>query len=274
MHKFASFNNEITDASKIQLPAVSTAVFYGRGIFTTVAIYNSQPFQWVKHWRRLNGSAKAIGIDLPEIKEDQIARALSEIISINRIKSGRARISIFDQKQGGVWQIENSAETAFLITTADFRSFPNDLRMNVSPYPVNSKSPLAGIKSSNYLENLLSFEKAKKNGFDEAIRLNEKSETVSATMANVFWTRNKEIFTPSLETGALAGTTRAFVLENFRVREKTVSLEKLKDADEVFLTSAGLGIARVKEFEGRELKSSIAFSVILDSFNEFINKSS
>lgn len=272
MHKYACFNREIIAASKIFSPAVSSAAFYGRGVFTTIAIYNSKPFQWAKHWQRLTGNAKKVGVDLSEIAENHIAESLLETISVNRVKEGRARISLFDLSSSGIWKIENEAQTTFLITSADFRSTPDSLRLTVSPYPINSKSPLAGVKSCNYLENLLAFEEARKRGYDEAIRLNEKGEAVSATMANVFWTRGEEIFTTSLKTGALTGTTRAYVLENFRVHEKKASLDEIRNADEIFLTSAGLGVVRVEGFEERSFTPSNIFPRIFESFKRDVHK--
>jgi len=95
-------------------------------------------------------------------------------------------------------------------------------------------------------------ENAKANGFDEAIRLNERGEIASAATANVFWTKNGKIFTPSLETGCLAGTTRRFVLERFAVNEKTAQIMELEQADEVFLTSAGIGIIQVSKFQEKK----------------------
>jgi branched-subunit amino acid aminotransferase/4-amino-4-deoxychorismate lyase len=272
MHRYACSNREIADASKINLPGVSSAVFYGRGIFTTIAIYDSKPFQWSKHWQRLKEDARATGVDLSEVTEDRLISSLAEIIQINKVKAGRARISIFDQSHGKIWQFENREQSVFLITTANFRHPEKDLRLTVSPYPVNSKSPLAGVKSCNYLENLLVLEEAQRRGFDEAIRLNEKGEAVSAAMANIFWARDGEIFTSPLETGALAGTTRAFVTENFPVSEKKVLPEELKNAEEIFITSAGLGITRIESVEEKNFKCSDAFSDVHNSFREIIYK--
>jgi 4-amino-4-deoxychorismate lyase len=100
------------------------------------------------------------------------------------------------------------------------------------------------VKSCNYLENILSLEDAKDRGFDEAIRLNEKGEIVSACLANLFWKKDVAIFTPSLETGCLKGTTRGFILENFTVEERKAELIELEKADEIFLTSAGIGVIK------------------------------
>ncbi|MBA2621536.1 MAG: aminotransferase class IV, partial [Acidobacteria bacterium] len=82
--------------------------------------------------------------------------------------------------------------------------------------------------------------------------LNERDEITSAATANVFWTKNNKIFTPALETGCLAGTTRALILENFAVEETKADLAEFERADEIFLTSAGIGVVQIAEFQNKK----------------------
>jgi len=248
MHNFVSFNHQLLPAENAFLSANSSAALYGKGVFTTVAIYNSKPFLWEKHWQRLTENSQKIGIDLSGFAEATIRSSLLEIVDENKFIRGRARITVFDESASSVWQINPSSKTNLLIQTADFREPKNKLNLTVSPFRVNSTSPLVGVKSCNYLENILAFEDAKARGFDEAIRLNERGEIVSACLANVFWKKNGAIYTPSLQTGCLNGTTRSFVLENFFVEEKKAELIELKEANEIFLTSAGIGIVKIAKF--------------------------
>jgi branched-subunit amino acid aminotransferase/4-amino-4-deoxychorismate lyase len=254
MHAFAVFNHQIIPAENSFLSAVSSAALYGKGIFTTIAIYRAKPFLWEKHWRRLTANAKKIGVDLSEFSEDTVKNSLAEIVVKNKFANARARITFFDGTASAIWTGAPNAEskTSSLIQTADFRSLPRNFRLTVSPFLINSKSPLAGVKSCNYLENILALEDAKANGFDEAIRLNERDEIASAATANVFWTKNNKIFTPALETGCLAGTTRALILENFAVEETKADLAEFERADEIFLTSAGIGVVQIAEFQNKK----------------------
>lgn len=247
MHKFASFNHEILPASDIKINVISNATLYGKGIFTTIAIYDEQPFLWEKHWRRLNDNADKLGIDLKDFSEQSVKNSLTEIIQKNEIENGRCRLTFFDESSNQIWQTSNTNKTNLLILTADFREIKQSISLTVSTFPINSKSPLANIKSCNYLENIIALENAKKQGFDEAIRINEKSEIVSACMANVFWLKDEKLFTPSLHTGCLAGTTHEFVLENEKVYEVEESLEILENADAIFLTSSGIGIMQIRK---------------------------
>ncbi len=242
MHKSVSFNLQIQQAEKTSISALSSAALYGKGVFTSLAIYDSKPFLWEKHWRRLRENSVKLGIDLRDFDEETVKAALLQLILQNNLETGRARLTFFAESPGKIWNFDSKTTTNLLITTADFQTTKTEFTLTVSPFPINSKSPLANVKSCNYMENLLALEEARKRGFDEAILLNEKDEIVSASMANIFWVTDGEIFTPSIETGCLAGTTREFLLENFPVSETNSRIDALAKTDEIFLTSAGIGI--------------------------------
>lgn len=241
MHRYISFNQQIYPAENAFLSAVSVAALYGKGIFTTIAVHDSIPFLWENHWRRLTRDARKIGIDLSEYSERTTLELLDETIKKNNLARARARLTFFDETPSFVWQSDAESRTNLLIQTGDLRPAPDYYRLTISPYRINSTSPLVGVKSCNYLENILAFENAKAKGFDEAIRLNEKGKIVSACLANVFWRKSGVIYTPPLETGCLDGTTRGFILSNFAVEERAASLAEFLKADDIFLTSAGIG---------------------------------
>ncbi len=257
MHDFVSFNHQIISAENSFLSALSPAAFYGKSVFATVAIYNSKTFLWQKHWQRLIENAKKINVDLSKFTERAVKNSFLEIIASNKITNGRARLTFFDESSISIWQTEQKKQTNFLINTADFREIPKHLRLTVSPFRTNSTSPLSGVKSCNYLENILAFEDAKAKGFGEAVRLNERDEIVSACMANIFWLKDGKVSTPSLDTGCLAGTTREFVLENYSVCEKKSKLNELNETDAIFLTSAGIGIVQIAAFQEKKFSRKL-----------------
>jgi branched-subunit amino acid aminotransferase/4-amino-4-deoxychorismate lyase len=241
MHKFVYFNRKIVSTERVHLSALSSAALYGKGVFTTIAIHRSIAFLWEKHWRRLTADARKIEIDLTAFSESFTLNSLNAVVEKNKAESGRARLTFFDESPGSIWQFDAKRRTSLLIQTADFRPVPEAFRLTVSPYRINSTAPLVGVKSCNYLENILAFNEARSRGFDEAVRLNEKDEIASACMANVFWRKGKTIYTPSLETGSLNGTTRQFILENFAVKEIAANISELSAAEGIFLTSSGIG---------------------------------
>lgn len=197
--------------------------------------------------------AAKLGIDVSEHDEVSVYRALAETIDRSGLTSGRARVSFADGSAADLWPGGGDGNTSLSILVGERRSVPVNLSLAISPHRVNTTSPLAGIKSCNYLEPILSLDEAKDRCFDEAIRLNERDEIASACMANLFWLSDGVLFTPSLQTGCLAGTTREHILENLECEEVEAGIDAVREADEIFLTSAGLGIVQAAAFEGRPL---------------------
>jgi len=176
------------------------------------------------------------------------------------VKDGRARVILLARSGRDGWraQKESTRKTDLLVMTSEAQKISRaGLSLAVSPYRCNTFSPLAGIKSLNYLDQVLAWEEAQAREFDEAVMLNERGEIVSATMANIFWVKEGTIHTPALSTGALAGVTRGAVIElaakNFiPLIEGVYELADLTEAEEIFLTSASYGVAPVTTFDFRQ----------------------
>ena len=257
MHSRIIYNHRLLDAAKARGEVVTAATLYGRGVFTTLAVVHARPFLWPAHWRRLMEHAARLRVDTSGIEEEAARDSLNRLIAANEVEDGRARLTLLAGKGRGGWETEeaSAAQTSLLIMTGEAHAALDEgLALTVSPYRRNTLSPLAGIKSLNYLEHVMALEEARARDFDEAVALNERGELVSATNANLFWVTDGTIHTPSLATSALAGTTRARVVElahelSIPCIEGVYDLSHLNDADEIFLTSAGLGVAIVTTFD-------------------------
>ena len=259
MHPVIYLNKTMVEATKARVAPVSSAMLYGRGVFTTLAIYNSQPFLWSKHWHRLTAHAKKLDVDYTGCTEKNVGDALRKLIAVNQVKEGRARVIMLARSGRDFWKTKTPGgkRTDLLIMTGDSQKVSqNGLSLAVSPYRVNTVSPLSGVKSLNYLDHVLSWEEAQSRDFDEAVVLNERGEIVSATTANLFWAKDGTIHTPTLSTGALAGVTRECVIEIASKQfvpllEGNYEMADLTDADEIFLTSSSIGVAPVTTFDFR-----------------------
>ncbi len=257
MHPRVIYNHQLVEARKARLSLVTSGALYGRGVFTTLAVYRGRPFLWPQHWMRLVEHAGRAGVDCSGLDEAGVGADLIRLVEANRVKDGRARVTLFGSTGRGVWNLRGGGarKTGILIMTGEQRAIGEEgLAITLSPFRINSLSPLAGVKSNSYLEHVLSWEEARARDFDEAVTLNERGEIVSATMANIFWVTGGTLHTPTLSTGALSGTTRARVISlanelSIPHVEGVYDLSQLSDADEIFLTSAGLGIAIVTTFD-------------------------
>jgi len=274
MHPVIYLNKTMVEATKARVAPVSSAMLYGRGVFTTLAIYNSEPFLWSKHWQRLATHAKRLDIDFTGCNEKNVGEALQKLISVNQVKEGRARVIMLARHGRDIWKTKapGAKKTDLLIMTGDPQKLGHaGLSLAVSPYRVNTSSPTAGIKSLNYLDHVLAWEEAQSRDFDEAVVLNERGEIVSATTANLFWAKNGTLHTPNLSTGALAGVTRECVIDiagkHFvPLLEGIYEMTDLTDADEIFLTSSSLAVAPVTTFDFRRYSEGPLTTTIMDAY--------
>jgi 4-amino-4-deoxychorismate lyase len=275
VHAIIYLNKSMVDAAKARVAPVSSAMLYGRGVFTTVAIHQGQPFLWPEHWERLATHAKKLNISCGDLDEG-VAAALGKLIAVNRVGDGRARVILLARSSQHVWQANppGPRKTDLLIMTGEPQKVPKSgMTLAVSPYRLSTFSALAGIKSLNYLDHVLSWEEAHARDFDEAVMLNERGEIVSATMANIFWVKDGTVHTPTLSTGALAGITRSWVIDLaskhfIPLVEGVYEMQDLTEADEIFLTSASLGVAIVTTFDFRtySVSTGSVAAVLRDAF--------
>ncbi len=120
------------------------------------------------------------------------------------------------------------------------------VRLALSPYRVEARRALSGVKSTSYGDYLFAWREAMARGFDEAVLLNSEGAICEGARSSVFWVREGELRTSELASGALPGIARQFVIEwarddAIRVREGLFSPRELDEADEIFTTSAAQG---------------------------------
>jgi branched-subunit amino acid aminotransferase/4-amino-4-deoxychorismate lyase len=264
VHPVIYLNKTMVDADKARVAPVSSAMLYGRGVFTTISIRDGEAFCWPAHWERLQEGAERLSINLSGLTERGVGEAISKLVSVNGVEKGRARVVLLARSGPDYWRSTKNvaAKTDLLIMTADSQKVrAAGLSLAVSPYRINTLSPLTGIRTLNCLDHVLSWEEAQKREFDEAVMLNERGEIVCATMANIFWVKEGVVQTPTLSCGTYPGVTRANVIELAHklfipIVEGVYELSDLTEADEIFLTSSSLGIGIVTTFDFRQYSIS------------------
>ena len=121
------------------------------------------------------------------------------------------------------------------------------------PWVRNERSAVTGLKTTSYAENVRALAYAKERGGSEAIFANTIGNLCEGTGTNIFWVFDGELVTPPLSSGALAGVTRALVLDWYGATERDLPFAALAEADEIFLTSTTRDVQAVHRVDDREL---------------------
>jgi branched-chain amino acid aminotransferase len=114
------------------------------------------------------------------------------------------------------------------------------------------------VKSLNYLNNVLAKIEAQNAGAGEGLMLNEQGYVSECTGDNVFIVKNGRLYTPPISSGALAGVTRAVVLElaaeeGIPVSEPDMTRYDIFTADECFLTGTAAEVIPVVMLDRRDI---------------------
>lgn len=234
-------NGTFVPASAAAIPVSDRLVRFGDGVFETIRIESGVPYQWELHLERLMAGLVALRI-IPPAADWKLA--VKTMLRQNAIQDGFLRIAVSrgigsrgyvpDEKIQANWIIESLPPA--ITPTAPVRLFVSGItRPPLSSLPVNAK--LAhGIGST------LALLEARDHGCEDAILLTVDGKLCETASANLFWIAGGEFYTPSLETGCLAGTTRAAVLRLAPVKEVIADLGALHNADALFLTNTRLGV--------------------------------
>lgn len=216
---------------------IDDGINYGIGFFETILVLE-KPVFLQEHLNRLNHSLETFGID--RIITEKL---VYEIIEKLNVKREALKISVTEKN------IISSKRP--LTYTEEY--YKKGAEITVSPIVRSSKSFLAGHKSLNYGDLILSLRKAKKDGFDDCIFLNEKGFLVESTIGNVFIVKDGRLHTPEVENGLLPGIIRDYIIKDFDVVEGDIPIEDLLNCQGAFLTNSLAGVLKIKSIDGNIL---------------------
>ncbi|QQE12098.1 aminotransferase class IV family protein [Planctomycetota bacterium] len=268
-------NGSFHDPSTPLISTQDAGFQHAIGIFTTLAVYHSQPFRLEQHINRLEASAIALGL-APSLDKAKISDAVHQTIAHNNIDRARIRITF---TPGSLSLLRPNADEApaepeptLLITPTpaveyDPAYFNKGIKVVVAQPSANPFDPNAGHKTLAYWSNLRSLRQAAAAGAGEAILLNITNHLASGSVSNIFIVKDNTLYTPiahgeeienALPAPVLPGITRSAILEiadqlQIPVKKQMLSINDLLDANEVFLTNSSWLILPVTSVEQKEI---------------------
>lgn len=254
------FDDSLRSSSAGLVDALDHGLTVGDGAFETCEIRQGQVFAVSRHIQRLVRSATGLGIIPPEA--ERVRAAVAQVAEEWRARYGseelgRLRITWTDGP--GPLGSERLDTPGTLFVAAAPTKAPAPVRVRVVPWTRNERSAVVGLKTTSYAENARALAYAAARGDGEAIFGNNREELCEGTGTNVFIESGGVLYTPPLESGCLAGITRELVLEwagdyGIEVREQTMPLSAIHDAEHAALTSSTRGLVPIVAVDGQELQ--------------------
>ena len=254
-------NGEYMLADQAKISPFDRGFLFGDGIYEATPSYGGRPVALQLHLNRMNDGLKAIGIANP-LNDDQwreLAINLSE-------KNGGQDLGIYFHVSRG-----NEGRR--------FHGFPSNVEatvfamvLDIDPHPAvpdrRTKTGLrvvstqdlrwrrCNIKSTALLGNVLHFQEGYASGKDETLMYNDRGELTEASSSNVFIVKDGVVVTPVLDHEKLPGISRHIAIESMRadgsiaVEERVVTMDEVRQADEVWITNSSKHIGPVVELDG------------------------
>ena len=269
------------DQAEAKISVFDHGLLYGDGVFEGIRFYNDRVFRLDEHIDRLWDSARAIAMDVPMSKSELIAATL-ETVRQNELHDGYIRL-IVTRGVGSLGLSPDSCRRpSIIIIAATIALYPEDLyhkgltmvTCSTRRTPPAALSPR--VKSLNYLSNILAKLEAQNAGAGEGLMLNEQGYVTECTGDNIFVVKKGEISTPPLNSGILAGVTRAVVFElaeklHIRTVERDLIRHDIYTADECFLTGTAAEVIPAVQLDRRIIGNGQPGAVtlrLIESFRE------
>ena len=238
-------NGNIIHADRARISPADRGLLLGDGIFETLRAYGGRIFRLDAHLDRLIDSAHLLQIPIP-ISRAALSQALNATLEANQLSKSDATLRLTLTRGVGPRGLSlppNPRPTLVIAAITLDKSHSPPAKALISNIHRNQYSPLAKIKSLNFLDNMLARQEAISQGFDEALLINCSGQLAEASAANLFIVSQASIFTPPIEDGALPGVTRSVIIELAKslmvpIRESSLDQKDVAEADEAFLTNS------------------------------------
>ena len=254
-------DGRLVDFGDAYVHVLNHTLHYGVGVFEGIRAYSTKTgpavFRLKEHVERLITSAKFYHMPIPYSSEE-IERAVLETQAANAILPSYIRPLVYRGEPAlGVKNLKGKVSLAIAAIPA--KKYLGDgsetgIRAKISPFrkPPSDAIPSFAKASGNYINSYLAGADATKEGYEEAILLDNRGFVAEGTGENIFLVRKGVVYTPGLESDILLGITRDSVIRiasdlGYNVIQKQLSVNELLSCDEAFFTGTYAEIAPIKE---------------------------
>ena len=270
--KFVWMDGKFVKWQDAKVHILTHALHYGSSVFDGVHSYKTDKgaalFRLNDHIDRFFRSANALSMKINFTKKELID-AIKELVKKNKIGDGYIRpLAYYGYGNVGIFPKDIPAKVA-LVAIPWGQYYSKSLRIMTSKFIRHSeKSTVFGTKiSGNYANSILAMYEARQKGYDEALMLDHEGYVAEGPAENIFFVKNGSLITPNSRS-ALYGITRNSILKisrdlGLKAYERKVTLNDIKNADEVFFSGTATEIAPVIEVDGKKIGNGNAGEITI-----------
>ena len=249
----ASLDGQVGPAGEARISVTDEGLLRGDGAFEVMRLYAGRPFALRDHLDRLRRSCEGLRLDADH---DALESELAALLEAGGPVEGLLRVVV---TRGGrrIAIVEPLPHRPPVSRVATITFAPGRI--------------LDGLKTLSYAGNMLAGRLAKERGYDEALLVTPHGRVLEGPTWSFFWVQDGVLCTPPLEDHILASITRARLLEECEVSERSCTLDDLRAAEEAFIASTVREVMPIAAVDDIELPAAPG-PVTTDAHERFVRR--
>ena len=260
------FGGQYMPLREAHVGILTHALHYGTGVFEGIRAHWDEPGQELfvlrprEHFERWKLNCGILRIDVP-MSPEQLCAITVELMRRNAFRTN-VYVRPLAYKSAERIGVATDGQDAFAIVALPFGDYlhaEKGLHAGVSSWrriddnAIPARAKICGA----YVNSALASDEVRRNGFDEAIFLNESGHVAEGATCNIFMVRKGKLITPSVTENALEGITRDSVMQlaqqelRLEIVERPIDRSELYACSELFFTGTAVGIAPVVRVDHR-----------------------
>jgi D-alanine transaminase len=253
-------NGRVVDERTARVSVLDRGLLHGDGVYDTWRTYGGRPFALAAHLARLAHATRRLGLPSPGAAGAWAVRTRT-LLRRNGLADGAARLTITRGAAGTGPAPSVHARPTILLTV---RALPPDLDrlqtlgvgVRLLPFARDAGPGWGALKLVGHASAVLGKRLAHRRRAFEGLYVTPDGDVTEGTTSNVFAVVRGALVTPPADGTILSGVTRDRVLAaarrlELRTRETPLSVERLRRADEVFVTASTIEVLPVVRIDGR-----------------------
>jgi branched-subunit amino acid aminotransferase/4-amino-4-deoxychorismate lyase len=249
--QYIILSGELVQEGQAFVSPANRGMMYGDGCFETIRSYKGKFLKWAAHIERMTKGFEYLEMDLP-FSSDVLLKQAQTLLQKNQLMNEDAYLRIQCWRDGTRGYATSSRKASYLIESRRYTVPSQPICLKVAETRgIPNESLSRCFKLSNGLNYIKAAKEAQEAECRDALMLTVNDIISETTTANLFWIKENDVFTPSVQCDILPGITRSILLElchqhQITIKEGQFKLANLKYAEAVFCTNSLVEILEVK----------------------------
>ena len=256
MKQVGYYNGEIGPLEEMKIPMLDRAVYFGDGCYEAATFANNRIFALKDHMDRFDNSCRLLRIPF-HLSGEQLEAELQKCVDANEEDHG---FLYWQCSRGtGLRAHEFPPEDVkpnLLIFTVPEELVPMDTEARLISME-DQRFLMCNIKTLNLIPSVLAYQACVEQGCYETV-FHRGERVTECAHSNVLMIKDGVLCTPPRDNLILPGITLKHLLElaaanGIPTREAPFTMDELRDADEIIISSTGGLCIRAVELDGQKV---------------------